>query len=41
MATLPGLPLYEHYGFSVIQHADILMPNGMAVAGASMEKPID
>jgi GNAT superfamily N-acetyltransferase len=40
MATLSGLPLYERYGFIVIEHADIPMPNGMAVAGASMEKAI-
>ena len=40
MATLPGLPLYERYGFTVIEHGDIPMPNGMAVAGASMEKAI-
>ena len=40
MATLPGLPLYERYGFTVVEHVDIPLPNGMAIGGASMEKPI-
>ena len=40
MATLPGLPLYERYGFTVTEHADIDMPNGLSVGGAAMEKPI-
>lgn len=40
MATLPGLPLYEHYGFTVTERADIHMPNGLSVGAAEMEKPI-
>src|SRR6266702_832217 len=40
MATLPGVPLYEHYGFRVREREDITMPDGVTVAGAAMEKPI-
>jgi GNAT superfamily N-acetyltransferase len=40
MATLPGVPLYERYGFTVIERVGIPMPNGMSVSGAAMEKPI-
>jgi GNAT superfamily N-acetyltransferase len=41
MATMPGVPLYERYGFNITEHTDIAMPNGMSVAGAAMEKRID
>jgi len=40
MATLPGLPLYEHYGFTGTERADIRMPNGVSIGGAAMEKLI-
>jgi GNAT superfamily N-acetyltransferase len=40
MATLPGRPLYEAYGFRATGDAMIRMPNGVEVAGAPMEKPI-
>jgi GNAT superfamily N-acetyltransferase len=40
MATLPGLPLYERFGFEVLYRVDISMPNGMTLACASMQKPI-
>jgi GNAT superfamily N-acetyltransferase len=40
MATLPGVPLYERYGFTVTERTAIRMPNGMSVASAAMEKPI-
>jgi GNAT superfamily N-acetyltransferase len=40
MATLPGLRLYERYGFRVIEWTDIPMPDGVTIAGASMTKPI-
>jgi GNAT superfamily N-acetyltransferase len=40
MSTLPGLPLYESYGFRVLQRVDIPMPDGVTVGGASMEKPV-
>jgi GNAT superfamily N-acetyltransferase len=41
MATMPGLPLYERYGFRVTDHTEIALPNGVSVAGAAMEKRID
>jgi GNAT superfamily N-acetyltransferase len=41
MATLPGLPLYERYGFTVLERVEIPMPDGVTIGGASMEKPID
>jgi len=40
MATLPGLPLYEHFGFELIEHTQIPLPDGTLIAGASMSKPI-
>jgi GNAT superfamily N-acetyltransferase len=40
MATLPGLPLYEHYGFTVTERTEIHMPNGLSIGAAAMEKPI-
>jgi GNAT superfamily N-acetyltransferase len=41
MATMPGLPLYEAYGFRILEHVDIPMPDGTNIAGASMERAID
>lgn len=40
MATLPGLPLYERYGFRLLERVQIPMPNGLSIGGASMDKPI-
>lgn len=40
MSTLPGQPLYERFGFQVLERVDIPMPNGMTIGGARMEKPI-
>ena len=40
VATLPGLPLYESYGFQVTERVDVRMPDGVTIAGAAMEKPI-
>jgi GNAT superfamily N-acetyltransferase len=40
MSTLPGLPLYESYGFRVLERAEIPMPDGVTIGGATMEKPI-
>lgn len=40
MSTMPGLPLYERYGFAVDELIEITMPNGVTIAGASMSKPI-
>ena len=41
MATLPGLLLYERFGFVVTRHATITMPDGVTLAGAEMERPVD
>ena len=40
MATMPGLQLYERYGFCVLDWTDIPMPDGVTIAGASMTRPI-
>jgi GNAT superfamily N-acetyltransferase len=40
MSTMPGLPLYENYGFAVTERVQIPMPDGTTIAGASMTKPI-
>ena len=41
MSTLPGLPLYVAYGFEKLEDVDIPPPDGLAVAGAAMRKPIE
>ena len=40
MATMPGLPLYEHFGFELIEHTQITLPDGTLIACANMTKPI-
>jgi GNAT superfamily N-acetyltransferase len=40
MATMAGLPLYEHYGFVIVERTMIPMPDGVSIAGAAMERPI-
>ena len=40
MATLPGLRLYEAYGFRLVEPHQIPMPDGTTLAGAAMEMPI-
>jgi GNAT superfamily N-acetyltransferase len=40
MATLPGLQLYERYGFVSTGNTDIRLPDGTTIAGAAMEMPI-
>jgi GNAT superfamily N-acetyltransferase len=41
MATLPGLQLYTRYGFRVTETTTILLPDGVTLAGAAMEMPIE
>jgi GNAT superfamily N-acetyltransferase len=41
MATLPGRPLYEAYGFRPTGEADVRMPDGQVIACVAMEKPVD
>jgi GNAT superfamily N-acetyltransferase len=40
MATLPGLPLYERFGFTVVRLEEIVLPDGVRLACAAMEKQI-
>ncbi len=41
MSTMPGLPLYLSYPFERLDDVDIPLPDRLAVAGATMSKPID
>jgi GNAT superfamily N-acetyltransferase len=41
MATLPGVPLYERYGFRITERVQIPLADGVNVPGAAMSKPID
>ena len=40
MATLPGIPLYERYGFRISERVDIPLADGVNIAGAKMEKAV-
>lgn len=40
LGTLPGVPLYEAYGFMETGRTDVVMPNGVWIECASMVKPI-
>jgi GNAT superfamily N-acetyltransferase len=40
MATLPGLQLYQHYGFESIERTEITLPDGVTLACVSMAMPI-
>jgi GNAT superfamily N-acetyltransferase len=40
VSTLPGLPLYERFGFQDLERVDIPLPNGMTIGCARMQKPI-
>jgi len=37
MATLPGVPLYERYGFVVTEQVAVTMPDGVTLPCAAME----
>jgi GNAT superfamily N-acetyltransferase len=39
-ATLPGVPLYEAFGFRPIERFPVTMPDGVSVECVSMERPI-
>jgi GNAT superfamily N-acetyltransferase len=41
MATLPGVPLYRAFGFREIERVVLTMPDGVAIEGVAMERPID
>ena len=40
MATLPGVPLYEGFGFRVREQTQIPMPDGTSIGSALMDKLI-
>lgn len=40
VATMPGKPLYERFGFVVTELVDVRMPDGTTIACAAMDKPI-
>jgi Acetyltransferase (GNAT) domain len=40
-ATLPGVPLYAACGFEPVAEIDAVLPDGVAMACVTMEKPID
>jgi len=40
MATLPGVPLYERYGFELVEEVEIPLPDGVLIGGARMVKAI-
>ncbi len=41
MATLPGVPLYDRYGFREVDRAPITLPDGVELECASMVKPVE
>jgi GNAT superfamily N-acetyltransferase len=41
MSTMPGVPLYLAYGFRPLEEVDIPLPDGLTIAGVTMDKPID
>ena len=40
-ATLPGVPLYQAFGFQATGREDVMMPDGVTLACVWMDKPID
>jgi len=40
LATLPGVPLYERYGFQEVQHRLVSLPDGITMDSVEMEKVI-
>ena len=40
MATLPGVPLYERFGFRLLEQTHISMPDGTTIGSALMDKLI-
>jgi GNAT superfamily N-acetyltransferase len=41
VATMPGRPLYQSYGFRSLESVDVVLPDGTVLECESMEKPID
>ena len=40
MATLPGVPLYRAFGFAEVERVPVVMPDGVAIEGVVMDRPI-
>jgi GNAT superfamily N-acetyltransferase len=40
MATMPGVPLYRSFGFSELGTTRVPLPNGVVLAGMTMEYPL-
>jgi GNAT superfamily N-acetyltransferase len=40
MATLPGAPLYQSFGFHELSRTRVPLPNGIVLDGVSMEYPL-
>jgi len=40
MATLPGVLLYEHYGFRETGRSILRLPDGVEIGAVAMEMPI-
>ena len=40
VATLPGVPLYERFGFIATADNPVTMPDGTTIAGLAMERPL-
>jgi GNAT superfamily N-acetyltransferase len=40
MATLPGIPLYQRFGFRIVERQSIMLPDGVVLPCAAMEKPL-
>jgi len=41
VATLPGVPLYERFGFRETGQHDVKMPDGTSMAARAMEMPLE
>ena len=40
MATESGIPLYQRYGFTVVDRAQVPMPDGCSITCTAMEMPV-
>jgi GNAT superfamily N-acetyltransferase len=41
MATLPGIALYERFGFLILENVEVTLPDGVRISCAAMEKRLD
>jgi len=40
MATLPGVPLYQSFGFVAIAPATVTMPDGVTIDALTMQRAV-